>query len=53
MESLYWLVRPRKDKAITRPDVIHAFTTYRASKQRTEVHMHIRDYIGDENVSLS
>jgi len=50
MESLYWLVRPRKEKAIVRQDVIQAFTTYRASQQRKQVHMLIRDYIGDENV---
>ncbi|KZP09568.1 hypothetical protein FIBSPDRAFT_900413 [Athelia psychrophila] len=50
MESLFWLVQPRKDKAISRPDVVHAFTTYRSSKQRSEVHMQIRDYIGDENI---
>lgn len=53
MESLFWLVQPRKDKAISRPDVVHAFTTYRSSRQRSEVHMQIRDYIGDENVSLA
>jgi hypothetical protein len=50
MESLYWLVRPRKGAAIVRQDIIHAFTTYRASQQRKQVHMLIRDYIGDENV---
>jgi len=53
MESLYWLVRPRKEKAIVRQDVIQAFTTYRASQQRKQVHMLIRDYIGDENIMRS
>lgn len=51
LESLYWLMRPRReDKAISRQDVVRAFTTYRASTQRSQVHMLIRDYIGDENV---
>ena len=50
MEALYWLVRPRENKAIFRQDIVHAFTTYRSSRQRGEVHMLIRDYIGDENV---
>lgn len=50
MESLYWLVRPRNGKAIDRDDVSHAFTTYRASRQRARAHMLIRDFIGDENV---
>ncbi|KAE9410719.1 hypothetical protein BT96DRAFT_912200 [Gymnopus androsaceus JB14] len=53
MESLFWLVQPRKDKIISRTDIVHAFTTYRSSKQRSEVHMQIRDYIGDENIMRS
>jgi len=53
MESLYWLARSRRDKAIARQDVVHAFTTYRASKQRGDVHLKIRDYIGDENIMRS
>ncbi|EKM49677.1 uncharacterized protein PHACADRAFT_265240 [Phanerochaete carnosa HHB-10118-sp] len=53
LESLYWTVRPRVDKAISREDVTRAFTTYRASSQRKQVHMLIRDYIGDENVIRS
>ncbi|KIM75259.1 hypothetical protein PILCRDRAFT_684233 [Piloderma croceum F 1598] len=53
MESLYWLARARKDKAINRQEVVHAFTTYRASTQRRDVHMQIRDYIGDENIMRS
>lgn len=50
MEGLYWLVRPRENKEVFRPDIVRAFTTYRASRQRGQVHMLIRDYIGDENV---
>lgn len=50
MEGLYWLVRPRENKEVFRQDIVHAFTTYRASRQRGQVHMLIRDYIGDENV---
>jgi hypothetical protein len=33
MERLYWLARLWKGKAIARQDVVHAFTTYRASTQ--------------------
>jgi hypothetical protein len=52
MENLYWTVRPKKSKAVTHEDIIHAFTKYRASEQRGKVHMKIRDFIGDENVCL-
>jgi hypothetical protein len=51
MENLYWLLRPRKDKKVARDDISRAFTAYRASAQRRQVHSLIRDYIGDENVS--
>ena len=50
MERLYWLARSRKGEPISRQDVVHAFTTYRASTQRGDVHLQIRDYIGAENV---
>ena len=53
LESLYWMVKPRNDKAISRQDVIDSFTTYRASQERVRVHEQICDYIGDEDVRFS
>ena len=50
MEALYRLVRPRENKEVFAQDIVYAFTTYRASKQRRLIHMLIRDYIGDNNV---
>ena len=53
LESLYWLVRPRKDRSVGRDDVLRAFNTYQASNECIAVHGRIRDYLGDENVRCS
>lgn len=53
LETLYWLVHPRKNKQCSNDDVNHAFVRYRASEQRERAHRKIRDYIGDENVYYS
>jgi len=53
MESLFWLVRPRENKAITRQDVVQAYMTYYQTSSINAVHMAVRDYIGDEQLMKS
>ncbi|KZT37749.1 hypothetical protein SISSUDRAFT_825033 [Sistotremastrum suecicum HHB10207 ss-3] len=50
MESLFWLIKPRPSKVITRADVERAYKTYFSSQTMQYVHSEIRDYIGDEEL---
>lgn len=50
MESLFWLMKPRSDKQVTKYDIRQAYMTYYNSDIMRDAHSEISDYIGDEEV---